>query len=176
MDAAVAGLLGAAIGALAGVIGSVLTAWQQNRMERERRQAAQRDESLKVQRQALLHLTELIATGTQAILWLSWAAGAKSNIRQEIDVYETRMRGLLPQLVVAQAAAAAVTDEAFRHIVPLANNLTILDTKIGTAAAKFSEGDDKSRRLIAETKQEAIILADSTVLEVRAALRALEQV
>jgi hypothetical protein len=75
MDAAVAGLLGAAIGALAGVIGSVLTAWQQNRMERERRQAAQRDESLKVQRQALLHLTELIATGTQAILWLSWGSG-----------------------------------------------------------------------------------------------------
>jgi hypothetical protein len=56
IDAAVAGLLGAAIGALAGVIGSVLTAWQQNRTERERRRAAQRDESLKTQRQTLLHV------------------------------------------------------------------------------------------------------------------------
>jgi hypothetical protein len=109
------------------------------------------------------------------MLWLAWAADVRSNIRQEIDSYETRMRELLPQLVVAQAAAAAVTDEAYERIGPLVVKLTILDTKIGTAAARFDEDEDGARRRLAETKGEALSLADDTLVEVRAALRSLER-
>jgi hypothetical protein len=175
MDAAVAGLLGAAIGALAGVIGSTLTAWQQNRAERERRRAAQLDEFVKAQRQALLHLGELVAAGSQAMLWVAWAARNKSGtqVRQEIDTYETRMRELLPQLLAAVAEASSVSDEAFKRVNPLVDQLEVLDTKIGTAATMLDEDEDEARRRITETKEDALSLMSRTLDEIRTVLRSL---
>jgi hypothetical protein len=172
MDAAVAGLLGAAIGALAGVIGATLTAWQQNRAERERRRAAQLDEFVKTQRQALLHLGELVAIGSQAMLWAAWAASNKASLelRQEIETYEARMRELLPKLLAAQAEAGSVSDDAYRRVNPLVDQLTILDTRIGTAASKLDD-EQESRRQIAETKGDALKLMDRTLDEIRKVLR-----
>jgi hypothetical protein len=176
MDAAVAGLIGAAIGALAGVIGSTLTAWQQNRAERERRQAARLDEFLKAERQALLNLAELVATGTQAMLWLAWAAVHKSSTeaQEEIDSYEARMRELLPRLLAAEAEAGSVSDDAFGRVNPLVDRLTVLDTEIGTAAAGFPENEDDARRQIAATKEKVLNLMSQTLTEIRTILRSLE--
>jgi hypothetical protein len=175
MDAAVAGLLGAAIGALAGVVGATLTTWQQNRAERERRRAAQLDEFVKAQRQALLHLAELVAIGSQAMLWAAWAASTKSGpeVRQEIDTYEARMRELLPKLLAAQAEAGSISDDAYKRVNPLVDQLTVLDTRIGTAASKLDDDEDEARTQIAATKGYALSLMSRTLDEIRTVLRSL---
>ena len=176
MDAAVAGLLGTGIGAFAGLMGSILTGRQQDRAERERRRDARLDELLKAERQALLHLTELVATGTQAILWLAWAAEVKPNaeVRREIETYETRMRELAPQLLAADAAAAGLSNEAFERLDPLVNELISLDTKVGTYAAGFGKDADEARRRLAAIKQDAVSISYRTIDGVRALLRDLE--
>jgi hypothetical protein len=175
MDAAVAGLLGAFVGALAGVIGAALTAWQQNRAERERRRAAQLDEFVKSQRQALLHLGELVAIGSQAMLWAAWAARTKSSteVRQDIDTYETRMFELLPKLLAAQAEAGSVSDDAYQRVNPLVDQLTELDTRIGTAASRLDDNEDLARGAIAETKRDVDSLMHRTLDEIRTVLRSL---
>lgn len=179
MDATSAGLLGTAIGAVAGLAGSALTAWHQRSTERERLRAARTDEMVKAERQALLDLMKLLASGTQAIAWLAWAASVQpaEALRREIESYDARMRELLPQLLAAEAAGASLSDQAFERIDPLVRELTILDARVATAAAEFeadADGDgdaDDSRQRLATAKDQAIDLSDRSVEAVRAILR-----
>jgi hypothetical protein len=141
MDAALAGLLGTAIGAFAGVIGSLLAARQQNRAEQTRLRAGRLDELVKAERQALLHLTELLATGTHEIAWLAWLATNRPDdeeFRKEIAAYDQRMKQLLPQLMAAEAGAAGLSRNAFDRIDPLVETLLRMDADVGVEAAKFN--------------------------------------
>lgn len=173
MDATLAGLVGTAIGAVAGIMGSALTARHQRQLERERMRSARMDELIKAERQALLELTQLLATGTQAIAWLAWAATAQSAelLREEIASYDARMRELLPKLLGSEAAAASLSDEAFERIDPLVRELISLDTEVGTAAAGFEANADEATRSLAGAKHRAVELSERSVDEVRALLR-----
>jgi hypothetical protein len=77
-------------------------------------------------------------------------------VRQEIDTYETRMRELLPKLLAAQAEAGSISDDANARVNPLRDQLTILDTRIGTAASKLDHDENEARRQIAETKSRCV--------------------
>lgn len=172
-DAALAGLIGAGIGAITGVASSSLAAWHQTRLERERARAARADELSRAERDAMLDLMRLLATATHAIEWLAWAATAEIQdvFRQEMDAYNTRMRELLPQLVAAEVAAASLSDDAFERIDPLINDLLALDQEVGTAGAQFEIRPADAVGRIAAVKQPANDLAHRSVHEVRALLR-----
>src|SRR5689334_18794678 len=107
MDAALAGLLGASIGAITGLLGGVVVAWQQRRSDLLRWKQARVDELWKEERRSLLELTNLLAEGSQAAVWLTWAATAKTvdAVKADVQDYDARMRALLPRLFSAQAAA-----------------------------------------------------------------------
>jgi hypothetical protein len=77
VDAALAGLLGASIGAISGVCGGFVAGWQQRKAEALRWQQARADELRKEERRSLLELTSLLAEGSQAAAWLCWAATVK---------------------------------------------------------------------------------------------------
>lgn len=173
MDATLAGLVGTAIGAIAGIAGSAITARHQRLLERERVRSARMDELIRSERQALLELTQLLAVGTQAIAWLAWAATAKSTagLREEIGTYDARMRELLPKLLASEAAAASLSDEAFTRIDPLVRELISLDTVVGTAAANFEENAVDATRSLTAAKQQAVELSERSVDEVRSLLR-----
>jgi hypothetical protein len=176
MDAVLAGLLGTAIGALAGILGSVIMAWQQNRAEKERLQAARFDEFVQSQRQALFDLSGLVANGAQAILWLCWAAEAKPShrVRQEIEKYEERTYELWPKLATARAAAGVMTDEAFERIRQLVRELEVLDLDISRAAVRFDDDEKTARLRMLECRPTALQLSDQTVNEITAVLRELK--
>src|SRR5262249_52183709 len=135
MDAALAGLLGASIGAVTGVFGGFVAGWQQRQGEVLRWRHARVDELWKEERRALLDLTGLLAEGSQAVAWLAWAATVKDldAVRAEGREYDTRMRALLPRLFSAQAAASGLSETAFARIDPLVQRLVGLDTKLGDA-------------------------------------------
>jgi hypothetical protein len=143
MDAAVAGLAGAAIGALSGLFTAVVTGWNQRRSDRQRWQQTRIDELWKEERRALLELTSLLAQGSQAASWLAWSASVKpaESVLQEASDYEHRMRELLPKLFSAQAAASGLSDAAFAEINPLVQRLAAMDTQIGSACARLLPGD-----------------------------------
>ena len=54
---------------------------------------------------------------------------------------------------------------------PLVDQLTILDTRIGTAASKLDDDELEARRQIAATKGDALKLMDRTLDEIRIVLR-----
>src|SRR3954451_20018608 len=135
MDAAVAGLLGATVGSVTGLAGTMLTPWIQRRNEEAKWKQARADELWREERRALLELTTLLAEGCQAAGWVGWAASAKpvEALVGDLGEYDARMRALLPRLLAAQAAAAGVSEEVFHRIDPLVTELTTLDVTIGSA-------------------------------------------
>jgi hypothetical protein len=173
VDAALAGLAGTAVGALAGLVGSGLTAWYQLRAERQRAANARHDEMVKAGRQALVQLTQLLTTGTYAIAWLGWSVSVQSpeEIRREVDTYNTKLRELIPQLLAAEAAAASVSDNAFDQIDPLVNELLILDARVGTAAQRLETNHETAAQQIADAKRDAVEMQERVIRVIRALLR-----
>jgi hypothetical protein len=88
MDAALAGLLGTAVGAVVGLLGSVIRGWQEERADHRRAQHARTDEVTKQQRQSLLELVRLIATGVQAVSWVAWAVNTLPDQRVYSELVE----------------------------------------------------------------------------------------
>ncbi len=76
MDAALAGLVGAALGAVVGLLGPAITAWQQHRTELQRAEINWSENLAENERQSMLELAKLLATGIQAISWVAWAVAA----------------------------------------------------------------------------------------------------
>jgi hypothetical protein len=154
MDAALAGLIGASIGAMASLLGGLISGWQQRKGDAQRWYRERATEVWKEERRSLLELTTLLAEGAHAASWLCWAATGKPDEALKADVaeYDAKMRQLLPRLVSAQAAASGLSEEAFENIDPLVQRLFALDTQIGDATVQLDansvDGRERLRGLI----------------------------
>lgn len=173
MDAALAGLLGTAVGAVAGIVGSLLAGRHQLRIERERAQAARHDELSRAARQSLLDLVQVVATGTQAIAWVTWAVECqpKEDSLVEARRYEDTMRELLPRLVSAQVAVASQSDATtYERLDPLVRTLVNIDARVGTALGGHERGDATSTAELVTLRDETTAFEQRTVGVVRAIL------
>lgn len=173
MDAALAGLLGTAIGAVTGIVGSLLSSRHQVRLERERIDAAREDELTRAARQSLLDLVQLVATGTQAIAWVTWAVECRpaEESLSEAHRYEDTMRELLPRLVSAQVAVASLSAPAtYERLDPLVRTLVHLDARVGTALVGHEQGDATATAELSALRDETTAFEQRTVTVVRAIL------
>jgi hypothetical protein len=173
MDAALAGLLGASIGAISGVLGGLVAGRQQRKLESVRWKQARADEVRIEERRSLLELTKLLAEGYQAASWLSWAAEVKpiDAVKADANDYDTRMRTLLPRIASAEAAASGLSDEAFARIDPFVERLLILDTKLGAASVRLDDEPENALRELTLLQDEASQLYRQVVRGMRSQLR-----
>jgi len=173
VDAALAGLLGASIGAVTGVGGGFVTGWQQRKGETLRWRQARADELRKEERRSLLDLTGLLAEGSQNAAWLCWAATVKSlaAVKADADDYDGRMRALMPRLFSAQAAASGLSEKAFQQIDPLVQRLIELDHQLGNASVRLHVEPDPVVQELKDLSAAANKLSRDIVLDVRSQLR-----
>ena len=173
MDAAVAGLLGAMVGSLTALAGSLLTPWVQRRADEAKWKQARADELWREERRALLELTTLLAEGAQAVGWVSWAASVKplKGLHADVADYDTRMRALLPRLFSAQAAAAGVSEGVFHRIEPLVTKLVSLDVAVGNAGVQLTDNPDAGLRALKDIWGPAGALNREIVQQVASYLR-----
>ena len=173
MDAAIAGLVGASIGALTGLLGGLIANWNQQRADLTRWRQARADDLWKEERRSLIELTNLMAEGCQAVIWLTWSATVKpaDAIGQEASEYDARMRILLPRLFSAQAAASGLSDEAFVKIAPLVERILALDTAVGGACTLLGAEPNEAVFLLRSYVEPANQLMRDMVLGVRSQLR-----
>jgi hypothetical protein len=173
MDAALAGLLGASIGAITGLLGGFTAAWQQRRGDLLRWRQARVDELWKEERRSLLELTNLLAEGSQAAAWLAWAATVKTvdAVKADAHEYDARMRALLPRLFSAQAAASGLSETAFSEIDPLVQRLLTLDTRLGNASVRLDIEPEEALQELKGFVHPAYQLSRDVILGVRSQLR-----
>jgi hypothetical protein len=173
MDAAVIGLIGGVTGAIAGLLGGMIAGWQQRLAEAQRWRQGRADEIWKEERQSLLELTTLIAIASQAMAWLAWSASTKplEAVKAEAELYDTRMRDILPKIFGAQAAASGLSDETYETIQELVNRLIKLDTFLGTKCFELGSDPGTALPIIADHESAALDLARKAVEAVRGHLR-----
>jgi hypothetical protein len=173
MDAAVIGLIGGIAGAVAGLLGGLIAGWQQRLAEAQRWRQERADEIWKEERRSLLELTTLIAVGSQAMAWLAWSAATKplDKVKEEAELYDARMRDILPKIFSAQAAASGLNDQTYETIQTLVNHMIELDTFLGTKCFELSSVPDAALPIIADQERAALDLARQAVETVRGHLR-----
>jgi hypothetical protein len=173
MGAAVIGLIGGITGAVAGLLGGFIAGWQQRLAEAQRWRQDRADQIWKEERQSLLELTTLITVGSQAMAWLAWSADTKplDEVKEEAELYDARMRDILPKIFSAQAAASGLSDQTYETIQALVNHMIELDTFLGTKCFELNSAPDDALPIIAAKHGEALALAREAVETVRGHLR-----
>jgi hypothetical protein len=173
MSAAIVGLVGGIAGAIAGLLGGLVAGWQQRIAESQRWRQGRADEIWKEERRSLLELTTLIAIASQAMAWLAWSASTKplEAVKAEAELYDSRMRDLLPKIFSAQAAASGLEDKTYETIQNLVDRLIQLDTYLGTKCVELDSNPGEVLPIIAEIEPSALDLARQVVAAVRGHLR-----
>lgn len=174
VNAAFIGLIGAFTGAVAGLGASVIAGWQQRLAEAQRWRQGRADEIWRSERQSLIELTTLIVTGCQVMAWVAWSASARSldGLRVEANIYDEKMRDLLPRIFSAQAAASGLSDQTYQTVQDIVARLIELDTELSTECATLDESTQEPVLLkIASFEDKALRLARKTVETVRQHLR-----
>jgi hypothetical protein len=173
VDAALVGLVGAIAGAVAGLGASVIAGWQQRLGEAQRWRQGRVDEVWRTERQSLIDLTTLIATGCQAMAWISWSAAVMplEGVREEALIYNERMRELLPSIFGAQAAASGLNEQTYNTIQVIIDRIIDMDEQLGTECANLDSSPKTALPKIATFKAEALQLKGEMVETVRQNLK-----
>lgn len=105
--------------------------------------------------------------------WFAWSASVKpiESVRTESNIYNERMRELLPKIFSAQAAASGLNDQTYDTIQAIIARLIELDTELGTECAKLESASETILPKISSFEPEALRLARETVETVRQNLR-----
>jgi hypothetical protein len=173
VDAALAGLLGTAVGAVAGLAGGVLTGWQQRRAELQRWRAARLDESRQEKLRELQLLTTVMAKAAHEITFMAWSASAKSVdlVRADAASYEDSMRSLLPEIFTAQANAFGLSHSVFEELRALVRKLLDMDGDIGSGIVQLETTPEDAQRHLAAVLERARGLEIEVVDQVWDAIR-----
>lgn len=159
MDPTTASLIGAGIGALAGLAGGWLNSWRHSKLEYEKWTRSRRDAIEKDTRLALADLAKKIAAGIHAMAWLAWKAKIEpSRLSQDdLTTYDTTMNTLFPDIVGSRVALAALSKEIHDQISPLIQQLYDLDVKIAKTSSLYrdsvSEGTQALANFLSETSK-----------------------
>ena len=151
MDAALAGLLGTAVGAIAGVAGGLMTGRQQRQAEVHRWRAARLDETRREKLRQLQVLTSVLAKAAHEVTFMAWSASAKrvDLVRSDAVAYEERMRSLLPEIFTAQANAFGLSRPVVEDLRTLVRSLLEMDGSMGSGIVRLEHEPDLAQQELA---------------------------
>src|SRR4051794_2714118 len=103
-------VLGALVGAGAGIAGALLTTWLQLRLERRRSHQTREDAIAKELSGAVQQLTIKMASSVHSMCWLTWLAESGPDRVQQanLDAYDTEQHKFVPEILGYLSTVAAV--------------------------------------------------------------------
>ena len=143
MDAAVAGLLGVAIGGVFGVAGSLLTQWGQARSDHQK-WLRSREESLdRALREAIAAFAHHSTRAVHRISWVAWEATTSDQpgVEAAFAAYDREMRDLWVELMGSAAVVATLSAEVHERFLELIQEVESIDDQVANAGVLFRRGD-----------------------------------
>jgi hypothetical protein len=152
-------LIGVAIGAIAGLLGGLLTGWRQSRLETQKWLRAREDTVRADTRDALGHLAKTLASAAHSMMWSTYKALNSGPIEpEELRLYEQEFHEAVSDIVSTQMHIAALDQTLFERITPLVSEAIAIgeDTFLALKAAlddprnesELSDSNHKALRLI----------------------------
>jgi len=155
IDAAIAGLIGAAIGAISSLMGALLGGWQQSRIERQRWFRARDDKLIHDLQLAIVELTRKLAAGIHSMQWFMWIAvyqPEKFSVEQfneKLQGYNNEVHSLFPELTGSLMVIAALDKDMYNRMSPLVDEFMELDWQIAMIAVSQDDSFSKSVEALA---------------------------
>jgi hypothetical protein len=174
---ALPGVLGALVGALAAIGGSVFTSNRQARLEKDKWQRAKEDEWEKETRLALADLTKSLAAAVHAIAWCTWCAmyEPEEMHRKHFDRYDKESRELFPVIVGARVVLARLDHELHEKMTPLIKKLYRLDAELSHAWVLFRKEREQGLERLTICYEESIQF-DKEILQTVSSIVNLQEV
>jgi len=137
MDPAIAGLLGALIGASAGILGSVANSYFQSKLEKEKAQLAQAGEVSGELRAEIAEASRYMLSLQHSMEWVCWLATYGDPLDDESAYeYHKEAHEAIPRLLGAMAAVSSLDVSFYQKLFPVAEELFGLDSQIGDALVR----------------------------------------
>ena len=156
MDAATAGLIGAAIGGGVAIIKSFVDGWSQRRLERAKAEWAR---SNVVETELRAHVAavarELLAA-QHSMEWLcSLTDGGAVLSQAAVERYHAEIHATFPKLLGALATVSSVEDRVYRELSSLSDKVFELDGVIANALRAFDGSPPKASAEVAKQRSGA---------------------
>jgi hypothetical protein len=118
-DQGLAVVLGAAVGALAGIIGFAVAGWRQSKLAAEKWSRAREDKARSDTRNAVAALAKTLASTAHSMMWASFkvlTAGKASH--ETLASFEVEFHAEVAELVGAQMHLAALDFPLYEKVTP----------------------------------------------------------
>ena len=151
MEATTATVIGAAIGASAGILGALVTGLLQSRSATGSWERSRKDQFENNLRSAVQNLTQHVSSALHSMCWLTWLAAERPDrIKQtRIDAYDFEIHRITPKINGSLGSVAAIDEKIFLALKGQVDQVLGLDWEIGTAALQFDRNREESARLLA---------------------------
>ncbi|MDM0105711.1 hypothetical protein QTH97_12250 [Variovorax sp. J22R24] len=120
LDQGLAAVIGAGVGALAGIVGFAFAGWRQSKLETEKWSRAREDKARSDTRNAVADLAKTLASTAHSMMWVSFkviTAGKASH--ETLASFEVEFHAEVSDLVGAQMTLAALDFSLYEKVTPL---------------------------------------------------------
>lgn len=150
LDQGLAAVVGAAVGALAGIVGFAFAGWRQSKLESEKWSRAREDRARSDTRNAVAALAKTLASTAHSMMWASFkvlTAGKASH--ETLASFEVEFHAEVSDLVAAQMNLAALDFALYEKVTPFISQAIAMgaDTHAALKAAmeKTPDAEDQLR-------------------------------
>jgi hypothetical protein len=175
MDAATAGLVGAAIGGGVALLKSVVDGWSQHRLEKAKADWARANVVGTELRAHVANAARELLAAQHSMEWLTSHTDPGSVLTSAVvENYHTEIHSIFPKLLGALATVSSIDETAYRELAALADRVFELDSAIAGALRKFAMSPTLASSEIAELRIEATELyreLPSTIAKIMKGLR-----
>jgi|GEM_PF-2629203 len=149
MDAAVAGLIGAAIGALTSLLGNLISSFIQAQQEEKKWRRSMELQGYQNLQTAIAELTREMSLIVHEIMFLTWTARIEPErvSPERIEAYDQEIHKLLPRFWSTLNYVAALDSDTYFQLLPLAQSITKLEDEVDKASMLHSKVDSRKESL-----------------------------
>jgi hypothetical protein len=154
MDAAEAGLIGAAIGGGVAILKSAIDGWSQRKLEKAKAEWS-RDNTVGAELRAhVATVARELFDVQHSIEWLCSKTDGNSELtKEDVERYDTEIHASFPKLLGALATVSSLNERAYNDLSVLAKHLFEIDGKIAGALRGFSTSTSKMDASVSVAKE-----------------------
>ena len=152
-------IIGAVVGATAGIVGALLTAWSQRLLERSRSKTAREDAVAKELSAAVQQLTIRMESALHSMCWLTWYAyvGRGDRLTQKrLDAYDRELHKTLPEILGYLSTVAALDMSTHDKLRPHVSKISELDVRVAKAGLLLNTDRERMLKELSSSYQQMV--------------------
>ncbi len=158
MNDAISGLIGAAIGAIAGVLGGLFAIRAERKLEYQKWVRGREDDVRRDVRLAVAEVANKLAALAHAVMWFTYKTVATKQEPSPsiLETFDKEVHELTSNLVGAQIRLAELDSSLYKQITPFVSDAINLTERVFEGTSLMRENTDHGIQALSECNQAAL--------------------